>query len=193
MRRDRPMAYPDSEKKPILGRPGGSIMQEGASGLLSRIKQPRLAFAFAAAGALAFWVPDVVAHVMAGREFNSSHVKAITLALPITFLIAYVSLRKVAAHRGYRPLGVAMLMGVWLTGGFFMMIAAMASGGGFASADGVRHSLFITALSVIPLVTYMMATYDGSLFALLAVTVGSFLTWSVGRNGMLLPYLRRSK
>lgn len=160
--------------------------------MLSRIKQPRLAFAFAVAGALAFWAPDVVAHVMAGREFNSLHVKAISLVLPITFLIAYVSFRKVAALRGYKSLGVAMLIGVWLTGGLFMMIAATALDGGFASAAGVRYSLFMTALSVMPPVTYMMAAYDGSLFALLAVTVGSFLTWSIGRRGMPMPF-RRSK
>lgn len=138
-------------------------------------------------------MPDVVVHVIAGREFNSLHVNAITLLLPITFLIAYVSFRKVAAHRGYRSLGVAMLIGVWLTGGLFMMIAATASGGGFSSTKGVRDSILITTLSVIPLVTYVMATYDGSLFALLVVTVASFVAWSAGRSGMPFAFLRRSK
>ena len=132
-------------------------------------------------------------HVVAGRGFSGLHVKAVTLVLPIAFLIAYLSLRQVAARRGYKSLGMAMLVGVWLTGGLFMEIAATSSGGGFAGANGVRDSLFMTALSVIPPVTYMFAAYDGSLFALLAVTVGAILTWGIRRSGMPVPYLRRSK
>ncbi len=168
-------------------------MQDGASPLLPRMQQPGLTLAFAAAGALSFWVADVFVHVVAGRAFNSSHARSITFILPIAFAIAYASLRKFAAHRGYKSLGIAMLAGVWLAGGLFMMIAATASGGGFASANGVRGSLVAIALSVIPPVTYMLATYDDSLFALLAVTVGALLMWSIGRNGTPLPFLRRSR
>ena len=154
-------------------------MQEG---MLSRIEQPRLAIRFAAAGALAFWVPDVFAHLATGREFSGLHVTVVTLALPIAFLIAYVSLRKIAADRGYKSLGIAMLAGVWVSGGLFIMIGATASGGRFAAANGFRDLLFTTALSVIPPVTYMLATYDGSLFALLFVTAGTFLMWTIGRS-----------
>ena len=161
--------------------------------MLSQIQQPRLALKFAGAGALAFWVPDVFVHVVAGHEFGSLHAKAITLVMPIAFLIAYVSLRKIAAHRGYKSLGIAMLVGVWLTGGLFMMIAATASGGGFAGANGVRDSLFVVVLSLFPIYTYIAATYDGSLFALLAVTVGMLLIWSIGSSGMPLPHLRRPR
>jgi len=152
-----------------------------------------LALGFAAAGALAFWVPDVCVHVVAGRNFDSLHVKAITFVLPIAFLIAYLTLRKIAARRGYQSLGLAMLVGVWLTGGLFIVIAETALGAGFTGASGVRDSLFITALSVIPVVTYVLATYDGSLMALLAVTVGALWIWRMGRSGTPLPFLRRSK
>jgi hypothetical protein len=138
-------------------------------------------------------MPDVLVHVVAGREFGSLHVKAITFVLPISFLTVYVSLRKAAAHRGYKSLGIAMLVGVWLTGGLFMTIAATASGSGFAGANGVRDSLFIIPLSLIPPVTCILATYDGSLFALLAVTVGTLLMWTIGRSGRPLPFVRRPR
>ena len=74
-----------------------------------------------------------------------------------------------------------------------MMVAATASGSGFAGANGIRDSFFIIALSLIPLITYMLATYDGSLFALLAVTVSVFLMLGIRRSGMPLPFVRRSK
>jgi len=138
-------------------------------------------------------VPDVFVHVIAGQQFNSLHVRAITLVLPIAFLITYLGLRKVAARRSYNSLGITMLAGVWLTGGLFMMVAATASGSGFAGANGIRDSFFIIALSLIPLITYMLATYDGSLFALLAVTVSVFLMLGIRRSGMPLPFVRRSK
>ena len=86
-----------------------------------------------------------------------------------------------------------MLVGVWLTGGLFMMITATASGGGFAGANGVRDSFFVLLLSVIPIYTFIAATYDGSLFALLAVTVGILLIGSIGSSGMPLPHLRRPR
>jgi hypothetical protein len=40
-------------------------------------------------------------------------------------------------------------------------------------------------LSVIPIVTYVLASYDGSLFALLAVTVGGLLVCGFRSSCML--------
>ena len=67
-----------------------------------------------------------------------------------------------------------MLVGVWITGGLFMTIAAMASGSEFVGVNGVWR-LVIIVLSVIPIVTYILATYDGSLFALLVLTLGTLM------------------
>jgi hypothetical protein len=86
-----------------------------------------------------------------------------------------------------------MLLGVWLTGGPFMMLAATASGGGFAVANGVQGALSLIAWSIIPLVTYMMAAYDGSLFALLAVSIGALLIWVVQRSGIPIPFHHRPR
>jgi hypothetical protein len=161
--------------------------------LLSRIQQPRLALSFAVAGALSFWLPDVAIHIAARRTFDSPHVWVITFLLPATFLFAYFVLRRFAVRRDFKWVGVAMLLGVWLTGGLFMMLAATASGGGFAGANGVQGTLSMIAWSIIPLVTYMMAAYDGSLFALLAVSIGALLIWGVERSGIPIPFHHRPR
>jgi hypothetical protein len=43
-------------------------------------------------------------------------------------------------------------------------------------------------LSILPPVTYMFAAYDGSLFALLGVSVGALLLWGIRASGMPLPF-----
>jgi hypothetical protein len=140
----------------------------------SRIKLPRLALSFAIAGAVSFWLPDVAVHIGAGPNFDSRHVWEITILMPAAFLLTYLVARKSAIKRDFRWVGAAMLLGVWITGGLFMTIAAMASGSGFVGASGVWR-LVIIVLSVIPIVTYILATYDGSLFALLLLTLGALL------------------
>ena len=138
----------------------------------SRITRPRLALSFAIAGALSFWSPDVAVHISAGPNFDSRQVWVITILMPAAFLLTYVVTRKFALKREFRWVGVAMLLGVWITGGLFMTIAAMASGSEFAGASGVWR-LVIIVLSVIPIVTFILATFDGSWFALLVVTLGA--------------------
>jgi hypothetical protein len=69
-----------------------------------------------------------------------------------------------------------MLLGIWVLGGVFMTIGASFSGGGFA--NGISSGLVIVAMSLVPVYTFIMATYDGSLFALLLISFVLFLAWS---------------
>jgi len=161
------------------------------SALLPRIQQPRLALTFAAIGALSFWLPDLAAHAVAGCKFDSLHVRIITFLMPAAFLSAYAPARRFAAKREFKWVVAAMLLGVWLTGGLFMTFAATTCGGGFAGPDGIRGGFLMIVLSLIPLVTFMMATYDGSLLALLAVTIAPFLIWCVFASGVPLLFRRR--
>jgi hypothetical protein len=117
-----------------------------------------------------------------GRNFGGRQAWVITFLLPTTFLLAYLVGRRFAVKRDFKWAGPAMLLGVWLTGGLFMMVAATVSGGGFASRDGLRSSLSLIFFSMFPPVTYVMATYDGSLLALIAVTVGALLIWGIRRQ-----------
>ena len=74
-----------------------------------------------------------------------------------------------------------------------MALSATASGGGFAGPDGVRGGLLMTLLGIIPLFTFMEATYDGGGLALLAVTLGALLLWGLQTRRMTLPFRRRPR
>ena len=151
----------------------------------SPTKQLRLAILFAVTGAFSFWLPDLAIHVHAAQNFGSRQVWLITVLLPAIFLFAYVFARWFGLKRDFKWVGAAMLLGVWLTGGLFTTLAATASGGGFVGT-GILGALLIIMLSVIPIVTYILAAYDGSLFALLAVTLGALLFCGVRASWTLL-------
>jgi hypothetical protein len=156
----------------------------GVSSAQSRAKRSRFVLGFAALGAITFWFPDVLIHLNAGRNLSSQQGWAITLVCPAAFLFAYVAARRLALRLEFNWPGTTMLLGVWLTGGLFMTAAAMASGSEFVGGTGLWR-LVVIALSVIPIVTYVLASYDGSLFALLAVTVGGLLVCGFRSSCML--------
>ena len=139
-----------------------------------QVKQPALALAFAVAGALSFWLPDVAVHADASSYFDTRHASAITVLAPSIFLFAYLVGRSVASKHNFNRVGPSMLLGVWLSGGLFMTIAAMVSKSDFVAGTGMWR-IVVIFMSVIPIVTYVLAAYDGSLFALLAITVGGLL------------------
>ncbi len=149
----------------------------------SGTKRRRLALSFAVAGALSFWLPDMVVHMDAGPNFDSRHVWVCTILMPATFLCAYVVARRLGMKREFKWVGPAMLLGVWLSGGLFMTLAT-ASGIGFVGVDGVGR-LLIIVLSVIPIVTLILAANEGSLLALLAVTLGALILCGVRASWML--------
>ncbi|MGC1650378.1 MAG: hypothetical protein WA741_31530 [Candidatus Sulfotelmatobacter sp.] len=153
---------------------------------LSRIKQPRLALSFAVTGALSFWLPDLAIHIYAGARFDFPHVRVLTILASATFLLAYLGARRFAVKRDFKWLGAAMFFGVWLTGGLFVTLSATASGSGFAGPQGVLGSLLMIVSSLVPGVVYILAAYDGSFAALLAVTVGALLLWGVRASWVLL-------
>jgi hypothetical protein len=161
--------------------------------LLIRIQNPRLAFIFAIAAALSFWLPDVALHIWARQNFDSLHVRIITFVMPAAFLISYIIARRSAVKQEFKWVLVPMLLGVWLTGGLFMALSATVSGGGFVGPDGVRGGLLMAILGVLPPVTWMEATYDGGGLALLAVTLGPLLIQGVRMSGLFQPLRRRPK
>ena len=139
-----------------------------------QVKRPALTLAFAVAGALSFWLPDVAVHADASSNLDARHAWAITVLAPSIFLFAYLVARRVASKHNFTRVGPSMLLGVWLSGGLFMTIAAMVSKSDFVGGTGTWR-LVVIFMSVVPSVTYVLAAYDGSLFALLAITVGGLL------------------
>ena len=115
---------------------GRSIIKTGPIALFSRTQQPRLTLWLTIAGALSFWLPDLAIHVAARLDSAPARWDAAFVFLPPgTFLFTYLIARRVAVRRGLKRVGVAMLVGVWLTSGTFMAIAATATERGFAHSS----------------------------------------------------------
>jgi len=109
-------------------------------------------------------------HALHRQSFNSFDVRVISIAMPLTLLVACVCSIKYV-HTNVRAAALAMLAGVWLLGGLCMTIGASFSGGGFVGPGGLRGAFFVIAMSLLPIYTFIMSTYDGSLGALLLVTI----------------------
>jgi hypothetical protein len=142
-------------------------------------------------GAAGFWLPDVVLHAVRRFDFSGRDVWIVTAIAPLTLLITFLLVKRVEKGSATRQVGLPLLAEVWLFGGLFMMVGASFSGGGLMNPNGIRFVLLTVLLSVIPPYTFILATYDGALYALLVVTAVGCLVWVVHRSGVLM-WLNRS-
>lgn len=119
---------------------------------------------------LLFWIPSVLYHWVRGNKFGGIDVAFLTLLLPILscwcLLAIWKHWRKPANRISRCLLGI---VGIWLLGPLMMAISASFSGGGFARSGGRQFVAMGTAL--FPIFTYMMSAYDGTLAAILLVTL----------------------
>ncbi len=141
-------------------------------------------------GAVAFWLPDILLHALRGYNFNGRDVRIVTIVSPLTLLIAFFLAKRTDKATPQRSVVPALLAGVWLLGGLFMLVGASFSGGGFVSPGGARWVMITILLSVLPMYTFIMATYDGALGALLLVTAVAVPAWIVERSGILSRFGR---
>ena len=137
-------------------------------------------------GAVGFWLPDTLLHALRGNNFTGRDVGIVTVVSPLTLLMTFFLAKWTDKAAPRKQVGPPLLAGVWLFGGFFMLVGASFSGGGLMSPDGARFSVTTILLSIIPLYTFIMATYDGALMALLLVTVVILLGWLFHRSDSLL-------
>jgi len=72
-----------------------------------------------------------------------------------------------------------------------MAVGFTFSGGGFVNL-GLRGTVFLIAISWVPIYTFMAATYDGSLGALLLASAGLFLAWILPSSGLNLNLIKRA-
>jgi hypothetical protein len=129
-------------------------------------------------GALAFWLPDVIGHLAWGSAFGGVAVLLITVVMPVATLWAFARV-DVAALRTLRgwPRALLMLLGIWSLGPVFMMLSATADGGGFLTFDSTADWLMMFQ---VPASTFIAATYDGALGALLLTTLLLPLAAAIG-------------
>jgi hypothetical protein len=139
-------------------------------------------------GAIAFWLPDVLVHALRRCDFDGRDVRIVTIACPVTTLIAFFVAKRTDKTDPSQSVFPALVAGVWLFGGLFMLVGASFAGGGLLAPDGARGAMFWILLSLVPIYTFIMATYDGALAALLLVTAFAVPIWLVERSGILLRF-----
>jgi hypothetical protein len=141
-------------------------------------------------GAAGFWLPDTLLHALRRYDFDGRDVWIVTAVTPLTLLITFLLVKRADKGSPQKQVGLPLLAGVWLFGGLFMMVGASFSGGGLVSPNGMRVVVLTILLSVLPPYTFIMATYDGALIALLVVTAVGLLVWIVQCSGALVRFSR---
>ena len=121
-------------------------------------------------GALSFWIPDILIHAV--RRYKFDDILLVSIAASLTLVAGYL----VAVYFSPRPVTAMnpflVMAGVWCTGGIGTMIASSFADGGFAGKSGWLFATGLSASTVVfPPMTLMLATYDGTLFALLLITI----------------------
>jgi hypothetical protein len=128
-------------------------------------------------GAFSFWIPDVLWHAVTGRK-DVPGVVALTVptvSMPLCLLGLYVFLKRRSTKGSAEPIGPALMLGIWTLGGLFMVIGASFEGGGFLGPDGFKGAVELILLAIVPMYTYVMATYDTSLGALILASIAAIL------------------
>jgi hypothetical protein len=138
--------------------------------IIEKISKNRKEVRWMLYGALFFWTPDVLIHAI--RRYSFDNIWLVAAVCPLTviagyFVVAHFSARKIAPLHSW-----LMILGIWCAGGLATMLASSLAGGGLASADGRWTVIAISLATVIfPPFTAMLATYDGTLWALLLGTL----------------------
>jgi hypothetical protein len=153
--------------------------------------RPDSALRLAAIGAISFWLPDFLLHVLFRMYSEAGELWYVMFVLPIAFAAAYIRVCRRADKNGFKYPGVAMFLGVWFTGGLFIMLEWNIVGGP-AWPGGFQNNLMWAIMCLFPPITAFMSAYDGSLPGLLALTVGAALFVAV-RAGIPQIQLPRSR
>jgi hypothetical protein len=118
-------------------------------------------------GGLIFWVPDVLLHWSRGDRFSGRDALVLTLLLPlITCSVLVLIWRRLEDRESRAPEAFAVVLGVWMLGPAMMYLGWIP--GANAHPGDFRFILLYTV--IFPFTTFVMSTYDGTLFAVLITT-----------------------
>jgi Na+-translocating ferredoxin:NAD+ oxidoreductase RnfD subunit len=119
-------------------------------------------------GALAFWLPEIVLYAWTRQELNR---RLVTFLLPGTFLLVYLLVSIVRRKQVPKPsAAIFMVLGVVFLGMLAMTIGATLLGAGLRGHPG-STLLGVLLGTVVPIYAFIAATYDGSLYALIFVSI----------------------
>ncbi|MFN2517159.1 MAG: hypothetical protein ABR556_13200 [Pyrinomonadaceae bacterium] len=134
------------------------------------MKWIKMALIYAALGGAIFWTPSVALHVGRGDNFRGLDMFILTLLLPLVTVGCFAILWKLRGQQDSRPLiARSMMFGIWALGPLFMSVGWSFFGAGLAKPEGWK--LVVIGTLLFPVFTFEMSTYDGTLFALLLMTV----------------------
>jgi len=120
-------------------------------------------------GSFAFWLPSVILHAVKGDDYFR-HLRVLAYVQVFSTLGALVSIWLL---RGWivppRRIAPWMLLGIWMLGPFWLSVNATFDGGGFAREGGWLG--VIISILLFPVITPLLAVYDGSILNLLMITL----------------------
>jgi hypothetical protein len=142
-------------------------------------------------GALSFWLPEIVLYAWTGHELNG---KLITFLLPGIFLSVYLLVAILRPRRTAKPsAAIFMVLGVIFLGTLAMAIGATIRGAGFLEHP-ISTLLGVLLGTIIPIYAFIAATYNGSLYALVFISILMPLIHLVfERQDWIIPPKRQTK
>ena len=109
----------------------------------------------------------------------------VTLTLPATFAAAYIFTGRPTEKKGFKHVGVAMLLRVWCTGGIFILLEWSLLGGP-ALSGGFQNKLMVVMLSVCPPVTiFLLRLRRKPAWLTVAHSGGASLFWVFERESLV--------
>ena len=139
-------------------------------------------------GSLIFWLPMVMARAVFAPDWS-----ALLIVFPFTLVLPVFAcfVMEIFADQWKRPawkVAFAMLLGIWVSGPFWITLAnTLSPGQGFHMAGSWSFVALMTA--AFPLTTIMLSTYHGSLGALFLTTIAVLVFSASGWT--FRPILRR--
>lgn len=145
-------------------------------------------------GGAAFWVPDIVYHLMNTDELSKRDIGVLTILLPVILLACYAIVLHLRGRQSEGPsIAFFMFIGVWLLGPLCMGISATFGGAGFYTGEAAWFSML---LGIIPIYTFIMSAYDGSVLGLFIATcmiVGAHLMYELNHHWIIPPSVKQLK
>ena len=117
-------------------------------------------------GGLVFWTPSIVVHWMRAYRFSGFDVIGLTVFLSLTTYVFFRIVWWQSRERESRlSKALFAVLGIWIIGPSMLTFSSSFCGGGL-SQPGAWH-FFVFGTLLFPVFTFIMATYDGTLGALL--------------------------
>ena len=123
-------------------------------------------------GGIVFWIPDVIIPALDPNEQRI----AVTFACPAALILFYVAVLRRRRTEGSGPsTAIFALIGIWLLGTPFMMLAQTARGSGFRAGFKWGEIVYLLVSGLLPTQVFDMSTLEGSLIAIMLGTMAMIM------------------